>query len=349
MGAVTIAMVIGLGLFYTCSIIIWAPKIANFLGVMDQPGAQDHKRHVKPTPLVGGLAAIPPSMAMLIYVYCAGLISEVQSLAFFALLFAGMGSMLVGFFDDRRHIPAFTRLLFCAFIFLLVILIDPKFSVTTLDIQGLGLHLELGVLAVPFTMLCLLAFQNAVNMADGRNGLVTGLALIWLVTLLSYKPGILTLPLFTLTLGVVLVTAANINGRLFLGDAGTYGIGAIVGLSTIWVHRQNIGLHTVDVAIMFFFPICDMIRLIVFRILDGRHPFSADHHHLHHYLDQSIGWMWGRKVYLFAAGLPILLNRLGSLDEPLSLAVAAAIYVCLIVIYFGWRAFTAKQLIKSNR
>lgn len=331
----TVAIVIGLGMLYTCAVIVWAPRIAGLLGVMDHPGAQDHKKHVKPTPLVGGLAAIPPAMAMLVYVYSTNPASQPQAAAATALFLAGMGSMLVGFFDDRQHIPALTRLFLCALIFLLAIAIDMEFSVTTLDIKGLQLALKLGILAVPFTVLCLLAFQNAVNMADGRNGLVTGLALIWLVTLLSYKPAILSLPLLSLTLSMLLVTGANIGGRLFLGDAGTYGLGAIIGLSTIWVHRQNVGLHTIEVAIMFFFPISDMLRLIAFRISNGRHPFSADHHHLHHYLDHSIGWMLGRKVYLICAGVPILVTRLEICKPLTGLVVAATFYLFLLFVNFA--------------
>lgn len=343
-----VALLIGLGLIYTCTVIICAPRIADFLGVIDHPGAQDHKKHSKPTPLVGGLAAIPPSMVMLVYLYSTGFASDAQTTAVLALLLAGLGSMLVGFFDDRRHIPAMIRLILCAIIFLAAIAIGPEFSVTTLDIQGLAFSLQLGVLSVPFTVLCLLAFQNAVNMADGRNGLVTGLILIWLVTLLSYKPGFLVLPLLALTLSVLLVTAANIDGRLFLGDAGTYGLGAIIGLSTIWVHRQNIGLHTIDVAIMFFFPICDMLRLIVFRILNGHHPFAADHHHLHHYLDRSIGWMWGRKIYLFAAALPIILGRLEVIGKISCLCLAAVLYACLILIFYCANLFKQQAFEQSE-
>lgn len=326
----TVAIVIGFGLLYTCAVIVWAPKIASLLGVMDHPGAQEHKKHVKPTPLVGGLAAIPPAMAMLIYIYSASLVPNSQAAVVFALLLAGIGSMLVGFFDDRRHIPALIRLLLCALIFLLAIAIDPEFLVTTLDIQGLQFGVQLGVLAVPFTVLSLLAFQNAVNMADGRNGLVAGLALIWLVTLLSYNLGLLSLPLITLTLGMLLVIGANIGGRLFLGDAGTYGIAAIIGLSAIWLHRQNVGLRTIDVAIMFLFPICDMLRLVPLRILQGRHPFSADHHHLHHYLDASIGWVWGRKAYLAGAGIPILLSRFDIADPITSLILSFIAYFSIL-------------------
>lgn len=314
--------------------IVWAPKIANLLGVVDCPGEQDHKTHAKSTPLVGGLAAILPAMAMLVYVYSQEVVSDAQAMAVLALLFAGISSMLVGFFDDRRHIPALTRLIICALIFFFAIAINPEFAVNKLDLQALEFSLQLGILAVPFTIICLLAFQNAVNMADGRNGLVTGLSLIWLVTLLSYKPDILILPLITLTLSMILVTAANIGGRLFLGDAGTYGLGSIIGLSAIWVHRQNIGLYTIDVAIMFLFPIFDMFRLIALRIFLGRHPFSADQNHLHHYLDHTIGWMWGRKVYLFTAGLPILLTRFKVFDQIYILGIAFIFYISLILAYF---------------
>lgn len=329
-----VAIVIGLGLVYTCAVIVWAPKVAGLLGVVDHPGAQDHKNHVKPTPLVGGLAAIPPALAMMVYVYITGIASDAKNTTGLALILAGLGSMLIGFFDDRRHIPALARLLLCSLIFLTAIAIAPEFSVTTLDIQGLALNVQLGVLSVPFTVLCLLAFQNSVNMADGRNGLVTGLALIWLITLLSYNPGFLVPPLLVLTLSVLLVTAANIGGRLFLGDAGTYGLGAIIGLSTIWVHRQNVGLHAIDVAIMFFLPIGDMLRLIAFRVLNGRHPFSADHQHLHHYLDHSIGWVWGRKIYLIAAALPIVLGRLELIEKILILCLSISIYICFMAIYY---------------
>src|SRR3546814_9730280 len=46
----------------------------------------------------------------------------------------------------------------------------------------------LGLLAGPFTLLCLLGFQNAVNMADGTNGLVIGLGLGWVALLLLHAP-----------------------------------------------------------------------------------------------------------------------------------------------------------------
>jgi UDP-GlcNAc:undecaprenyl-phosphate GlcNAc-1-phosphate transferase len=312
-----VSLVLGLGLLYSALIVIFCNKIALRLGVVDHPGAQEHKSHAAPTPLVGGLVALPPVIAILLLQFFQEGMSSAHAASYLALAFASLSSLIVGFLDDRRHIPALLRLIICSGIFGVAISIRPEFVVYALDLQGIGFKIELGLLAIPFSVFCLLAFQNAVNMADGQNGLVGGVAIIWLLALLSYGWHPLTFAIASLTIGLFIALGANLGGRLFLGDAGTYGIGAFVGLATIWVHRSNIGLHTIDVVIMFMVPVLDMARLFVFRIFRGRHPFSADHHHLHHYLDRSIGWWYGRKIYYALVAGPIIFSRL-QFAEPLN-------------------------------
>lgn len=320
----------GFGLLYSALVVVFCNKIALRLGVIDHPGAQEHKAHAAPTPLVGGLVTLPPAIAILLLQFFQVGMSSAHAASYLALAFATLSSLIVGFFDDRRHIPALFRLIICSGIFGVAISIRPEFVVSALDLQGLGLKVELGLIAIPFSVFCLLAFQNAVNMADGRNGLVAGLAIIWLLALLSYGWHPLTLPIVSLTIGLFIALGANLGGRLFLGDAGTYGIGAFIGLATIWIHRSNIGLYTIDVVVMFIIPVLDMARLFVLRILRGRHPFSADHNHLHHYLDRSIGWMIGRKVYYALVAAPILLVRL-QLADPMTVLLFGLVLYSLIM------------------
>ena len=322
-----------LGLLYSALIVVFCDKIALRLGVVDHPGAQEHKTHAAPTPLVGGLVALPPAIAILLLQYFQEGVSSTHAASYLVLAFASLCSLIVGFFDDRRHIPALVRLIICSGIFGLAISIRPDFAVSLLDLQSFGLKIELGLLAIPFSVLCLLTFQNAVNMADGRNGLVGGVAIIWLMALLSYGWHPLTLAIVSLIIGLFIALGANLGGRLFFGDAGTYGIGAFLGLATIWIHRSNIGLHTIDVVIMFMIPILDMARLFVFRIFQGRHPFSADHNHLHHYLDRSIGWTYGRKIYYGLVACPIIFSRLQLMDPLVALLLGSALY--LFTIFLG--------------
>ena len=324
-----INVALGLGLLYSALVVIFCNKIALRLGVVDHPGAQEHKSHAAPTPLVGGLVALPPAIAILLLQFYQEGMPSTHGASYLALAFATLASLIVGFLDDRRHIPALLRLIICSGIFGVAISIRPEFVVYALDIQGIGLKIELGLLAIPFSVFCLLAFQNAVNMADGRNGLVGGLAIIWLLALLSYGWHPLTLAMVSLIIGMFIALGANLGGRLFLGDAGTYGIGAFLGLATIWIHRSNIGLYTIDVVVMFMIPVLDMARLFVFRVLAGRHPFSADHEHLHHYLDKSIGWMIGRKIYYALVALPIVLSKFDAIGNLNAVILGLSFYILI--------------------
>lgn len=326
-----INVTLGLGLLYSALVVIFRNKIALRLDVVDHPGSQEHKSHAAPTPLVGGLVALPPAIVMLLLQFFQEGMSSAHAASYLALAFATLSSLIVGFLDDRRHIPALLRLIICSGIFGVAISIRPDFVVSALDLQGMSVKIELGLLAIPFSVFCLLSFQNAVNMADGRNGLVGGMAIIWLLALLSYGWHPLTPAIVSLTLGLFIALGANLGGRLFLGDAGTYGIGAFVGLATIWFHRSNIGLHTIDVVIMFMIPVLDMTRLFVLRIFNGRHPFSADHNHLHHYLDRSIGWTYGRQIYYALVAFPIVFSRLQLLDTIDVLLLGSAVYLLTTV------------------
>jgi UDP-GlcNAc:undecaprenyl-phosphate GlcNAc-1-phosphate transferase len=333
-------VVLGLGLLYSALIVVFCNKIAVRLGVVDHPGAQEHKSHAAPTPLVGGLAALPPAIAILMLQLYQDGMSSTHAGSYFALAFATLSSLIVGFLDDRRHIPALFRLIICSGIFGLAISVGPDFVVSALDLQGISFKIELGLLAIPFSVFCLLAFQNSVNMADGKNGLVGGMAIIWLLALLSYGWTPLTLAMVSLTIGLFIALGANLGGRIFFGDAGTYGIGAFVGLAAIWVHRSNIGLHTIDVVILFMIPVLDMARLFVFRIFQGRHPFSADQNHLHHHLDRSMGWTYGRKVYFALVACPIVFLRLELIDPLAVMLLSFVLYLLSIVVgYKKERAF----------
>ena len=331
-GGMIINVALGLGLLYSVFVVAFCNKIALRLGVIDHPGAQEHKSHAAPTPLVGGFVAIPPAVAILLLQFYQEGTSSTNAASYLALAFATLSSLIVGFLDDRRHIPAIFRLIICSGIFGVAISIRPDFVVSALDLQGISFKIELGLLAIPFSVFCLLAFQNSVNMADGRNGLVGGVAIIWLVALLSYGLHPLTLGITSLLISLFIALGANLGGRLFLGDAGTYGIGAFVGLATIWIHRSNIGLHTIDVVIMFMVPVLDMARLFAFRLFKGRHPFAADHNHLHHYLDRSIGWTYGRKIYYALVACPIILSRLQLTDPLVALLLGFVLYLLIILV-----------------
>lgn len=326
------AMIILLGMIYAVLVVIYAFPLAATLGVMDHPKSQAHKAHAVPTPLVGGIACLPPALLALGFGMGFGKNSPQTINAMMWMAFAGAMSMIVGFFDDRRHIPATIRLLICGTVFAVPLALHSEFVIQFVSIDFFRLQIDLGGFAIAFSILCLLAFQNAVNMADGRNGLVVGLSVIWCLALLAkgYHPS--NLALSCLLAGLSITFLANCSGRLFLGDAGTYGLAAMIGLATVWIHRSNIGLHTMHVVTMFIVPILDMARLVFLRLMRRQSPFAADHSHLHHYLDQAFGWPRGRTVYFALVIVPIVMTNLGGSQVLAGLLTAIIGYILVIVI-----------------
>ncbi len=317
-------------LTWVAAIVCLAHPVAKALGVVDHPGAQTHKAHNHPTPLVGGLASLPPTLAALLYsvdLPYARLASEL-----WAIILATSAAFVIGLCDDRRHIPATLRLGLSSLAFAGAIALCPGLIVSAVTINYLGWSASLGAFAMPFTVLCLVGFQNAVNMADGRNGLVTGVSIIWLVTLLSFGAHPSNLAVAVMLCAMVVVWIENLKGHLFLGDAGSYGIGAFIGLVIIWFHHTNTAMHTTAAVTLLLIPVLDMLRLFVWRLLQRKHPFSADHSHLHHYLDRALGWNRGRLVYYALVALPIFALRTGLLPGLFCVVLGGTLYTLTILL-----------------
>lgn len=289
-----------------------APVIGARLRLIDDPKAKAHSLHERSTPLVGGIAVILPSLLLtgayaMLRGFSGGWDGASATGAGFSLLVVTL--MLLGALDDRLHLSAGIRLAISAMIFMLFTYLNPAFSVALLTAPAFGVYVSLGYMAAPFSALCLLAFTNAVNMADGRNGLVIGLSLIWCLTLSLYVPTQLQVPLFGVAVSLLVTGYYNLRGKLFLGDGGTYGLAALIGLTGLYAHGlspQAGGMSSTQLAALFAIPGLDMFRLIVARSARGASPMTSDHDHLHHRLDRYMGWRAGLPVYLALAGGPIL-------------------------------------------
>jgi UDP-GlcNAc:undecaprenyl-phosphate GlcNAc-1-phosphate transferase len=287
-----------IAVFLCCEFADW---LGCRLGVVDRPDGT-RKLHRRPTPLVGGIALALP---LVILLATGTLASDAFSGLFVALLIATAGFWSLGFADDRWNLRPAHRLLASAALFAAVTMIEPDLQLRRLDFEGpLGL-IELGVWGLPLTLLCTAGLLNAVNMADGKNGIVLGMATCWLYGLAHYAPGELVPYLYFMLVCLAVLFIYNRLGRLFLGDSGSYVIGALVGLLAIYLHnRPGRGLPEAVAVLWFLVPVLDCVRLSIWRISTGRSPFSADRHHLHHYLARRLPWRQGLPLYLALATGP---------------------------------------------
>ena len=193
---------------------------------------------------------------------------------------AVIGCILIGLADDLK-----SNLLSPRFRLISTVLI---FSVclglwSSLIPRSLGFPVLDKLLSVPFigwflTVVFCIGFVNAVNMADGANGLIPGtLTLAFIVFYL--ETGLLAYAVLMTSCG--LFTIFNvISGRLFLGDAGAYGLGSVLVISGLYLFSENI-FSAAFLAVLFSYPCIDILVTVIRRRLKGRSILLPDNDHLH--------------------------------------------------------------------
>lgn len=292
------------------------------LNLVDVPVGR--KQHKSPTPLMGGvsilIAFVPVALA-----YTLLNVPERWIGSFLIWIACVTVMAFVGLADDRHSLSPRLRLLTSFLVFALAAALDPTFNVRVLDFMTPKFSIGLGTwwLAIIFTVICCVGLINAVNMADGKNGLVLGLALGWL-GILAIRAGGPLLPLTGLLascLAVLLVF--NMQGRLFLGDGGAYAIATSLGLLSIMIYNSP-GTNSLraisadELVLLFIVPITDSFRLTYTRLKQGRSPMSADRDHFHHHLQEKFGWPKGLFVYWILSFLPgvtlILIREISNLN-----------------------------------
>lgn len=296
----------------TAALCLFAVPLARVLSVMDMPsGEGGHKRHSSPTPAVGGviLAIVGGAIGLGSVPWILPLSGRDQFIWLVPLAFV-LATMVVGFLDDRRHIPAASRLVLGFVLSGALLFLVPELQVQRLAFGPTGFEIAVGWFAPPFTVLCLLVLQNAVNMADGRNGLILGMSMIWCVFFMFHMPP----PMLPATWGVLACLLVlfffNWRGRLFMGDCGSYGLASFFGLIALALHGSAFGtVRTAEVVLLFLIPALDLLRLIMVRLANGRSPMAPDGQHLHHLLDRVIGWNAGWLAYMTLMAVPVIVYQ----------------------------------------
>lgn len=313
---------------------LFSQRICNGLGLIDIPDAR--KLHQRPTPLAGGLALaliiLPMSTILAIF-------GSLPSMRLSLLLFTGatMAMVLLGLEDDRRSLTARNRLILSVVVFVSVAMLDPLFNVRQLRFVYPMFEIGMGVAAVgyAFTTLCCVGLVNALNMADGKNGLAIGLAIGWLLLLSMRVPPFLGPHLLLLIAGLFALLIFNLKGRIFLGDGGVYGFASAIGLLTIVIYNSPgaVGRHAIaaeEIMLLFGLPVLDSFRLTYSRLRRGQSPMAGDRDHLHHHLQDKFGWPLGLIAYLLLALIPPFLGFTGVIPPSISLVLMMLIYGIVI-------------------
>jgi UDP-GlcNAc:undecaprenyl-phosphate/decaprenyl-phosphate GlcNAc-1-phosphate transferase len=252
----------------------WAPTI----GLTDAPGPR--KVHSIPVPRVGGLA-------MAVGLLLPTLITVQLTPSIRGLLLGLVVLLIFGTWDDRVTLGYRTK--FAG----QVLAAGLCMIVGNVHIGALMIG---SVIVLPpsisifITFIFLIGITNAVNLADGLDGLAGGLVLLCLcaIALFAAMSGSVTVAEMALIEAGAVLGFLRFNthpARIFMGDSGSQMLGFSVGaLALLATQGEASPLSAALPLLLLGIPIMDTLTVMLTRIRAGRSPFSADSNHLHHRL-----------------------------------------------------------------
>jgi UDP-GlcNAc:undecaprenyl-phosphate GlcNAc-1-phosphate transferase len=260
----------------------WLPllaKVASKWGIVDRPDAR--KVHSAPIPRVGGLA-------MAIGVFVAALVAidlHVQD-----RWFLGAAAVLVvfGALDDRFDLDYRVKLI-GQLLAVVIVVIAGDVHIRTVTLDDRVMLPEW--LSVPLTIFFLVGITNAVNLADGLDGLAGGTTFLSLCAVALLLSGVgdqnagtaLCLAFAGAVLGFLRFN--TYPASVFMGDAGSQLLGFTIGVLSMRATQSVASEFSAAVPILLLaIPILDTLSVMAQRIGEGRSPFSPDKNHIHHKL-----------------------------------------------------------------
>jgi UDP-N-acetylmuramyl pentapeptide phosphotransferase/UDP-N-acetylglucosamine-1-phosphate transferase len=258
---------------------------------MDNP--DERSSHKEKTPTLGGVS------------FYISLIFGLFAIQFFGFDGSSLNVVVgltvlffVGLKDDLMILSAQTKLgaqiIAASFILLLPEIWITNFS-GFLGIDHIPLYI--GISMSYFFMIFII---NAYNLIDGIDGLAGSIGIkvfVIFATIFYFTHNDFYFLLSVLGIGFLLAFLRfNLSkkNRIFMGDTGSLIVGFLIAIMMIrFLALNEVDLELIHVTpankfiigiTIFFFPIMDVIRVVIMRLLNKRGPFEPDRNHMHHIL-----------------------------------------------------------------
>lgn len=230
---------------------------------------------------LGGVLIFVLSLILYILATYTGLVSssKLSDIPIISLL-AVIVCMVIGLVEDLSNnlLSPRARLLSTMLIFGLCLGLWPALIPLNLGVLGLDYLLSVRIVGWFVTLVFCIGFINAINMADGANGLMPGtLTIAFVIFYLETESPVYAVLMTTCGLFTIFNV---ISGRLFLGDSGSYGLGAVLVLSGLYLFSEKI-FSVTFLAILFSYPCIDLLVTVVRRLFNKSSILLPDNDHLH--------------------------------------------------------------------
>ncbi|MFR9620774.1 MAG: MraY family glycosyltransferase [Rikenellaceae bacterium] len=274
--------------------------------LFDLPDAR--KVHTTVVPRLGGVAFMPIIVFAVSFVLGASLLDLVSApigilVGNQAIFVFGLCSLillyLVGMKDDLVGVSYSTK-------FMVQVICGSLIAISGLRVDDLFGFLFLAdlypIFASAVTIFLVVFIVNALNLIDGIDGLASGLSIIallyygvcfamvgrWMYAIMAFASMGVLVPFFYYNV----FGSAEHCRKIFMGDTGALTIGFVLAfLSIRMLSLDNVfGGNPLFVAFApLIVPCFDVVRVALYRMSHGNHPFKPDRNHLHHkFLDAGV-------------------------------------------------------------
>jgi UDP-GlcNAc:undecaprenyl-phosphate GlcNAc-1-phosphate transferase len=303
-------------------------EFAKRVGAMDVP-KDERRMHKVPIPRMGGLAIfLGFLLSILVLLDLRGPIR--------GMLLGAVIIVVVGVIDDIKPLPALIK--FALQILAALVAVESGIVVRVIsnpNIFSANPYLSLGILAVPITVIWIVAITNSVNLIDGLDGLAVGVTAIGSFALL-----VIAIAMAEKETAIIMAALAgacvgfmpyNVNpAKIFMGDTGATFLGYILAtVSVIGLFKYYAIISFAVPFLILGLPIFDTSFAFFRRLLRGQNPMKADRGHVHHRLidmgfnqKQAVAILYVISVILGLAG--VVLTTSGAMKAMLFLGALCA-------------------------
>lgn len=268
-------------LFVTMACVPVFRRLALHYQAVDMPN--ERKVHSRPMAKTGGLAMAVGALVPILLWMPSGAANLPLLLS--CLLIVGFG-----FLDDLKDLSSKAKFSVQCLAALIVIF-GAGLKITTFGGLLPSDVLLPDMIAVPLTLIVIVGVTNAINLADGLDGLAGGIALLSYVCIayLAYLCNRVEMTLIAAAMAGAIFGFLRFNtypASVFMGDAGSQLLGFLAIVLSLDLTQSGTPYSPILPLLLLGFPILDTLTVMIERIANGRSPFVADKNHFHHRLMQ---------------------------------------------------------------
>ena len=253
-------------------------------------------------PNMGGILFIP------VFIITALLFVELSAQLIWTIIMVS-GFALIGFSDDyikvkgnrslglKARQKVFLMFLLTSLLGLYVYIFQP--SLSSLSIPFMSTSLHLGKAIIPLIIVVYMATGNSVNLADGMDGVVSGLTAISLgaILILSLQAGNLNSAIISgIGIGICLgFLWYNCHpARIIMGDTGSLMLGSLLASLSVFLQLELFLIIIGGVFVLVALSV--ILQVLYFKFTGGKRLFKMAP--LHHHFELS-GWSEPQTVIRF--------------------------------------------------